>query len=113
MIEKGIHQRLEIQVIKGVSIPDRGRLSERKKQENKKKKRPEVGRKRKAMIQPLLQVENRTIVDQKEIQALQQRGGKTYSIKRSLRGTGTSDAKALHITKKKMNTLPSPLHSSP
>ena len=40
MIEKGIHQKLEIQVIKGVSIPDREDYQKEKKRENKKNKAP-------------------------------------------------------------------------
>lgn len=41
MIEKGIHQRLEIQVIKGVSIPDREGYQKERSEQIKKTKRPE------------------------------------------------------------------------
>ena len=41
MIEKGIHQRLEIQVIKGVSIPDREDYQKERSEQIKKTKRPE------------------------------------------------------------------------
>ncbi|WP_428912015.1 DEAD/DEAH box helicase [Niallia sp. Krafla_26] len=41
MIEKGIHQRLEIQVIKGVSIPDREDYQSVRSEQMKKTKRPE------------------------------------------------------------------------
>ena len=50
------------------------------------------------------------IVKQKEIQASQQ-WGKTYSISES-EGQVPS-RKSTYITKKKMNTVPSPLDSSP
>ena len=41
MIEKGIHQKLEIQVIKGVSIPDREDYQKERSEQIKKAKRPE------------------------------------------------------------------------
>ena len=41
MIEKGIHQKLEIQVIKGVSIPDREDYQKERSEQIKKARRPE------------------------------------------------------------------------
>lgn len=45
MIEKGIHQRLEIQVIKGVSIPDREDYKRAGSEQTKEAKRPEGSKK--------------------------------------------------------------------
>lgn len=48
MIEKGIHQKFEIQVIKGVSIPDREDYQKERSEQIKKTKRPEGNRKDKS-----------------------------------------------------------------
>ncbi|MFS0824774.1 DEAD/DEAH box helicase [Bacillus sp. 1P02SD] len=45
MIEKGIHQKFEIQVIKGVSIPDKEDYQKERNEQIKKTKRPEGNRK--------------------------------------------------------------------
>ena len=45
MIEKGIHQKLEIQVIPGVSIPDQEDYQKERSEQIKKASRPEGARK--------------------------------------------------------------------
>ncbi len=71
LIEKGINQKFEMQVIKGVSIPNREDYQRVGSEQFRKAKRSESGRRDGRNAATLLQVENLIIVDQKAIQVLQ------------------------------------------